>query len=406
MAREPTKEAPLLPDTIQTMLLLIPGPTPIPEPVRAALAGEAVAHRSAGFEDLLRSCCDDLRAIFRTSGGVLPVTGSGTTAFESAMLSLIDPADPGGVVACHSGKFGERWGQVAERVRKVAPALEVEHVEAAWGSPIDPDALAAALRATDGVSLVTIVHSETSTGTVSDLERLAQVVRAEAPDSLLVADCITSVGAMPMEQDGWGVDVAVGASQKAFMLPPGLGFVSIGERAAARLDAHAGCAPLSMDLRAWREAARSGRAPFTPPTSLVAGLRVALDMMREDGIEAIWRRTRRCAEATRKSLRAANLPLASEAPTDSLTCIEVPDADAVRAELRERHDVWLAGGQGPWKNRVVRISHMGAVTPADTVRGMSALFDVLRRRSIADVDADAGERSIRDALGAPEAGAA
>lgn len=388
------------------MLLLIPGPTPIPEPVRAALAGQAVAHRSAGFEDLLRSCCDDLRTVFRTSGAVLPVTGSGTTAFESAMLSLIDPAKPGAVVACHSGKFGERWGQVAGRVRAIAPALEVAHVEAAWGSPTDPDALTSALRETDSVSLVTIVHSETSTATLSDLERLAQVVRAEAPDALVVADCITSVGAIPMEQDAWGVDVAVGASQKAFMLPPGLGFVSIGERAAARLDGAGGCAPLSMDLRAWRDAAATGRAPFTPPTNLVAGLRVALDLMLVEGLEQIWRRTRRCAEATRASLRAANLPLASSTPTDSLTCIEIPDADAVRAEMRERHDVWLAGGQGPWKNRVVRISHMGAVTPADTVRGMTALFDVLRRRSIADVDPDAGERSIRAALGEPEAGAA
>jgi aspartate aminotransferase-like enzyme len=388
------------------MLLLIPGPTPIPEPVRAALAGEAVAHRSAGFEELLRSCGDDLRTVFRTSGPVLPVTGSGTTAFESAMLSLIDPAEPGAVVACHSGKFGERWGQVAERARSFAPGLDVGRVEAAWGSPIGPDALAATLRATDTVSLVTIVHSETSTGAASDLERLAQVVRAEAPDALVVADCITSVGAIPMEQDAWGVDVAVGASQKAFMLPPGLGFVSIGERAGERLDAHRGCAPLSMDLRAWRETARSGRAPFTPPTNLVAGLRIALNMMLEEGVEQIWRRTRRCAEATRSALRAANLSVASASPTDSLTCIEIPDADAVRAEVRERHDVWLAGGQGPWKDRVVRISHMGAVTPADTVRGMTSLFDVLRRRSIADVDPDAGEQSIRESLGEAEAGAA
>jgi aspartate aminotransferase-like enzyme len=382
------------------MLLLIPGPTPIPDPVRAALAGAAVAHRSPGFEALMRSCCDDLRAIFRTRGPVLPVTGSGTTAVESAILSSVDPRNPGTVVACHSGKFGERWGDVAERLRALVPALEVVRVEAPWGEPVAPEALARALRQHPNTTVITCVHSETSTGCASDLEALARTAREHAPDALLIADCITSVGAMPLEQEAWGVDIAIGASQKAFMLPPGLGFVSVGARAVERFKERDHCAPLTMDLRAWLRVAETGQAPFTPPTNLVAGLRAALDLMLAEGVEAIWSRTRAHAAATRGALEAAGIEVAAALPSDALTCIRLPEGvgDEVRTVMRERDGVWLAGGQGPWKGRVVRISHMGAVTGGDTVRGVESLLRALAERS--SIDAEAGVRAIHEALGA------
>lgn len=381
------------------MTLLTPGPTPIPDSVRAALGRPAVAHRDPSFERVLKSCCDDLKSVFRTGGDTPVLTGSGTTAVESVILSLIDPERPGTVVACHSGKFGERWLKVAERLRALVPGLRVASVEAPWGEPITPEQLERELGAHDDVSLVTAVHSETSTATASDLEGLARVVRDKAPDALLVADGITSVGAMPVETDAWGVDAVVAASQKSFMLPCGLGFVAIGPRATARLDGRPGCAPLAMDLRAWRVECETGRAPYTPATSLVMGLRAALDRMLESGVEAVWERTRRLAEATRGALEAAGFELASTAPSDALTAVLLPEGatDAVRATLRDQYDVWLAGGQNAWKGRVVRLSHMGAVTAEDTARGVTLLCREAERAGAA-IDAVAGEREIRERL--------
>lgn len=377
----------------------------MPDAVRAALAQPAAPHREAGFERLLRSCCDDLRAIFRTEGLAFPVTGSGTTAMECAMWSLLDPERPGAVVACHCGKFGMRWLETAQRMRAAAPTLGVVGVEAPWGDPVEPDALASALREQPDASMVTIVHSETSTATVSDLERLVRVVRDMAPAALIVADCITSAGALPLRQDDWGVDACVGASQKAFMLPPGLGFVSLGERALRRLESSRPLAPLTMDLRGWLACAESGRAPFTPATSHIHALRVALDLMLEEGLEAIWRRTRRLAEATREAIAGAGLELASSSPSDALTGVRLPEGvgDEVRQTLRSRHDVHLAGGQGPWKGRVVRISHMGAVTDGDTIMGVEALCRTIQESLLessggAGVDADAGARLIQRRL--------
>jgi len=387
------------------MPLLIPGPTPVPDAVRDALAQPAVPHREAGFERLLRSCCDDLRAIFRTEGLAFPVTGSGTTAMECAMWSLLDPERPGVVVACHCGKFGRRWLEAGERMRAAAPTLGVVGVEAPWGEPIVPHALSSVLREHPDAAMVTIVHSETSTATRSDLEALVRIARELAPAALIVADCITSAGALPLHQDDWGVDACVGASQKAFMLPPGLGFVSLGERAVRRLESSRPMAPLTMDLRAWLACAKTGRAPFTPATSSIRALRVALDMMLEEGLEAIWRRTRRLAEATREAIAGAGLELASSCPSDALTGVRLPEGvgDEVRQTLRQRHDVHLAGGQGPWKGRVVRISHMGAVTEGDTIMGVEALCRTIEESRQdapggAGVNADAGARLIRQRL--------
>jgi len=384
------------------MTLLTPGPTPIPDPVRAALGGPAVAHRDPSFERVLKSCCDDLKAIFRTNGDVPVLTGSGTTTAESAILSLIDPENPGTVVACASGKFGDRWKNVAERLGSHVPGLRVVAAAAPWGEPVTPEQLQRVLADHDKVSIITAVHSETSTATTSDLAGLARVAREAAPGALLVADCITSVGAMPLETNAWGIDVAIGASQKSFMLPPGLGFVAIGDRAAARLDERPGCAPLSMDLRAWRAECATGRSPYTPSTSLVRGLRAALDLMLERGMESIWARTRRLAESTRAALADAGFELASKSPSDALTAVFLPSGvtDEVRETLRDEHDVWLAGGQNEWKGRVVRLSHMGAVTEDDTVRGVTLLCRESERAGGA-IDAAAGERTIRERLAAP-----
>ncbi|MEC9373442.1 MAG: aminotransferase class V-fold PLP-dependent enzyme, partial [Planctomycetota bacterium] len=245
------------------MILLTPGPTPIPPLVQEAMSQPIIPHRSMEFERLYGECAEGLREVFRTKSPVMLVTGSGTTAMEAALLSLVKAGDS--VVTCANGKFGRRWQEVYDRVPHPLKISNTK-ISASWGDAVAPERLAQSLQKLPYVSVVALTHSETSTGVANDLKEMAAVVRKHSPDALVVADGITSVGAIPMEADGWGVDVVVSASQKAFMLPPGLGFVMLSERARARLGSirHGeSLAPLSMDLRAYLAAHEKGSTPYT-----------------------------------------------------------------------------------------------------------------------------------------------
>jgi aspartate aminotransferase-like enzyme len=359
-----------------------------------------IPHRSPEFENLFQRCAERLAKVFRTAGPVLTVAGSGTTAVEAAMLSMLTRGDR--VLTCAGGKFGRRWQQVYDRIPS---DLRVSNTKLSvkWGQPVPPDRLETALRNHRHISSVTLVHSETSSATAIDLRALVDVVRTHTDDALVIVDAITSAGAIPMEMDEWDVDVAVGASQKAFMLPPGLGFVALSERAVARLEAirhgeH--LAPLAMDLDIHLDALREGRTPYTPPISLIHGLDAALDLMLERGMESVWARTAALAAATRQAFTAMGLSLASESPSDSVTGVFLPDgtADQVRKICLDDFNVALAGGQNDWKGRVVRLSHMGAVSEADTIAGVEAVARALEGVGAAGVDPARGIESIRASL--------
>jgi aspartate aminotransferase-like enzyme len=229
---------------------------------------------------------------------------------------------------------------------------------------------------------VTVVHSETSTATVADARAIAAVVRASGCDALLILDGITSVGAMPVEMDGWGIDALVTGSQKALMLPPGLGFVALGERAVARL---AETDPprfrgYNLDMRRWLKSWEKRDVPFTPPVSLVRAQRVALEMIEDEGLANVHQRTRRLADATRAAFAAMGLTLCSKSPSDSVSGAFYPggvDDSAFRAAVRDRHGVHIAGGQdgrgAKWKGKILRVSHMGHVDAQDTLAGLRAI---------------------------------
>lgn len=388
------------------MVLLTPGPTPVPLPVREAMARPIMHHRTPEFEAIVRCMNAKLEQVFCTKGPVLTIPGSGTTAAEAVLCSLVRARD---VVATFSnGKFGERWGAAYRRLGQDVMLSDLQ-IKSKWGEPLSTDVLGRFLDSTVGkrTALFALVHCETSTATTNDLRAMVEMIRQTNPNALIVADCITSVGAIPMEPDAWGVDAVIGASQKALRNAPGLGFVSLSERAQERLTKAGRLASLSINLNEYLKGYEDGRFPYTAPVANVMAQDAALDMILTEGLETIHKKTSDLANATRAALTAMGLPLASSAPSDSVTAVRMPEgsreglADEVRAVCKEASQVLLAGGQNEWAGQVLRMSHMGAVTASDTITGVEAIAEALRKLGpIEGADPDAGAAMINERLGA------
>jgi aspartate aminotransferase-like enzyme len=353
-------------------LLLTPGPTPVPPEVLAALAEPVIHHRSPDFASVFGLAQERLREVFRTEREVLVFTSSGTGAFESAIVNLLSPGQR--VVAVSQGEFGERWQAMAR-----AFGCDVVPLAYAWGESPQPDDLRRALDES-GADTVLLVHSETSTGVVCDLEPLLAVC-GEA-GALTVVDAISSLGAVPLETDAWGADVVVTGSQKALMTPPGLAFAAVSERAWARTES-ATLPRFYWDWARHRRVQPKGSTPFTPATSIVVALVEALGIVLEDGLEAAFARHRALGRACRAGIKAIGLELYS--PDDDsaavLTGALTPDGvDAVelRLALRDRHGITIAGGHGDLVGRLFRIGHIGYVRVEDIAAGLTAIEEELQ----------------------------
>ena len=333
--------------------LMTPGPTPVPPQVLAALAEPVVHHRGPDFRTILASTLQRLRRVHRTENEVLLFTASGTAAMESTAANLLAPGDR--VLVVSAGYFGERWGKIAR-----AYGAEVERLAYEWGETPSADDLASRLAELGGVKIVFLTQSETSTGVVADVQALAAA--AKAAGALVAVDAISSLGALPLETDAWGVDVVAGGSQKALMAPPGLATVAVSERAwAAVSDA----APrFYLDWAASRKAHAAVDTPFTPATSLVVALNVALGLLLEEGLESAFDRHVRLGRACREGVKAMGLELFSPDDDSSavVTAIRAPEgvdsAELVLA-LRDRFGITLAPGQGALKGKIFRIGHIG-----------------------------------------------
>jgi aspartate aminotransferase-like enzyme len=266
----------------------------------------------------------------------------------------------------NGGKFGERWVKVAK-----VYGLDVDEVELEWGTALTAATVKEKL-ATGQYGAVVTVYSETSTATACDLEAIAKVVGKT--DAILIADCITAAGVLPLKTDEWGVDIVGTGSQKAFMLPPGLAMLAVSEKAWKVID---GIDPPSfyLNLKAYRKSVADNDTPYTPAVTLIRGLKVALDMIHGIGIETIWARAALLARAMREAAKALGLQVCSQSPSDSVTAISLPEGidDTIRKALRSKYGVSVAGGQNEWKNKVIRISHMGYVDPLDTIGTIAAL---------------------------------
>jgi aspartate aminotransferase-like enzyme len=347
----------------QKRYLFAPGPTPVPPEVLAVLAEPVIHHRGPDFRRAYERCLGRLREVFRTENDVLLFTASGTGAFESAVANLTTPGDR--VVVVSAGAFGERWTALTK-----AYGADVVELRYEWGQTPDPRDLAG--RA-DGAKVVYLTHSETSTGVVADVQALAAV--AKDAGALVVVDAVSSLGAIPLETDAWGIDVVVSGSQKALMTPPGLGLCSVSEAAfAAR-----GSSPrFYFDWARTRDAQARVDAAFTPAVSLVLALDVALGILLEEGLDEVFARHVRLGRACREGAKAMGLELFSpdEDRSAVVTAILAPDgvdsAELVLA-LRHRHGVTLAPGQGELKGRAFRIGHIGYYDVFDITTALAAV---------------------------------
>lgn len=368
---------------VQKRYLLTPGPTAVPPEVLRALSEPVLHHRGPDFKTVFARVRDRLRQVFRTEQDVLVLTASGTGAFESAVVNLLSPGER--VLAVSSGNFGERWQKLA-----VAYGCDVVPLAYAWGETPRPDDLARAL-AESGAQVVFLVHSETSTGVVCDLEPLLDVCRDAG--ALAVVDAISSLGAVPLETDAWGADVVVTGSQKALMTPPGLAFVAVSERAWAKSES-ATLPRFYWDWRRARAAQEQGSTPFTPAVSTVVALDVALGSLLEEGLEQAFARHVSLGRACRSGVKAMRLELYSpdEDRSAVLTAALTPagiDAVALRLALRERHGITIAGGHGDVADRLFRIGHIGYVDVVEIAAALAAIEVELAELG-ADVERGAG----------------
>ena len=347
--------------------LLTPGPTSVPPEVLRALAEPVLHHRSPDFAEVFALARERLREVFRTENEILVLTASGTGAFESAIVNLLSPGER--VLAVSQGEFGERWQAMGR-----AFGCDVVPLAYAWGEAPRPDDLRDAL-AQSGATTVFVVHSETSTGVVCDLEPLLAVCREAG--ALSVVDAVSSLGAVPLETDAWGADAVVTGSQKALMTPPGLAFVAVSARAWERAES-ATLPRFYWDWARQRRAQAKGSTPSTPATSLVVALVQALGIVLGDGLETAFARHRALGRACRAGIKAIGLELYS--PDDDsaavLTGALTPkgiDAVALRLALRDRHGITIAGGHGDLVSRLFRIGHIGHVTIDDLAEALTAI---------------------------------
>jgi alanine-glyoxylate transaminase/serine-glyoxylate transaminase/serine-pyruvate transaminase len=340
--------------------LQIPGPTNVPERVLRAIDRATMDHRGPAFAPLTREIQELIRPVFATSGPVVIYPASGTGAWEAALVNTLSPGDR--VLMAETGWFAALWSKLAGRL-----GLEVEIVPGDWRHGADPDAIAARLQADGGrtIKAVAIVHNETSTGVTSRVAEVRAAIDRAGHPALFLVDTISSLASIDYRHDEWGVDVTVGGSQKGLMLPPGLAFNAVSNKALAA----SRTAKLPRSYWAWDEmleSNRDGYFPYTPATNMLYGLREALHMLHEEGLPNVFARHARHGEATRRAVRGWGLEILALDPreySNTLTTIVVPegiDADALRATILERFDMSLGTGLGKLKGKVFRIGHLGS----------------------------------------------
>jgi aspartate aminotransferase-like enzyme len=370
--------------------LFTPGPTPVPPEVLAALAQPIVHHRGPDFRVVYERCLARLKDVFRTEREVLLFTASGTGAFESAIANLVSPGDR--VVAVTAGAFGERWVAMGEAFGADVVPLRYE-----WGETPSPDDLARTLHEAGGAKAVFLVHSETSTGVVADVQALAAVARQAG--ALSIVDAVSSLGAVPLETDDWELDVVATGSQKALMCPPGLAMTAASDAAYA---AQGTGARFYYDWNRTLKAQAAFDAAFTPAVSLVAALDVALGLLLEGGLESAFERHVRLGRACREGIKAMGLELFSpdEDRAAVVTAIRVPqgvEGAELLLLLRDRHGVTLAPGQGALKGKIFRIGHIGWFDVFDITTALAAVELVLTELG-ADIERGVAVTTALDAF--------
>lgn len=359
---------------VKKFRLFTPGPCAVPEEVLLEMSRPFHHHRTDWFKGYMKAATEKLQQVLCTKNEVLILTGSGTATAEAAIVGIHGPGSK--LLTIEAGKFGERWGEIAQQF-----GIPVTRHKVEWGDAATPEQVASLLKADAAITSVMLVHSETSTATKCDLLGIAKVCTQAG--KMVIADCITSAGAMPLKPDEWGVDVVITGSQKALMLPPGLGFLSLSAKAAGAIEANKSQHAYYLNLNKARKSAAESDTPFTPAHLLVRGLVKALDILLEEGMEKVWKRVASMAAATRAAGEAIGLPTFSKMPSDSVTALKPPAGITVkdiRNDLEERFGIESAGGQDALKGKIFRLGHMGYVDEMDTLLAIGAIEQVLYKR--------------------------
>jgi aspartate aminotransferase-like enzyme len=356
---------------IKKQRLLTPGPTPLYPPALHAMMASDIHHRTEDFRNVYKSALADLKEVLGTSHDVLIFAASGTGALDGSVSNFFSRGDK--AIVCSAGKFGERWVEIAK-----AYGLETAVLKAEYGDVVSPKSMEDALQATPDVKGVFVQASETSTGAAHDVRRMAEAVRKTA--AIFVVDGITGIGTMPLDIDGWGIDILIGGSQKAFMIPPGLAFAAISPKA-WKLTETATLPHFYFDFKKEKKNADKGESSWTPATSLILALAEALKYVKQLGMAKLVENAQLLAQATRAAVRELGLELfAPGSPGSSVTSVRAPrgmDSGVIVKEFRNRFGAIIANGQGSMKGQIFRIAHLGYFDFADLFAMVAELEIIL-----------------------------
>jgi aspartate aminotransferase-like enzyme len=356
--------------------IMAPGPTPIPPEVLAEAGMPIIHHRTPQFQAAFKEANEGLQMFFRTKQQVMTFASVGTGVMESAVVNLTSPGEKVLVASC--GNFGNRWKDICK-----AYQVEVEHYEVEWGQAVDPAEVKKRLQASPEIKLVFTTLNETSTGVVNDIQTLTKVCHEAG--ALIAVDAISGLGAMPCETDAWGVDLVLSGSQKGFMIPPGLGFVSISPAAVEKNKIAKNPRYYFSYEKALKKLTEEKMpdTPFTPAITLILQVRKALELIKQEGMENVWQRHAGLAKATRAGVQALGLKLfATQNPSSAITAVESPDgmdSGLINKTFRDVFGVSIIGGQGKVKGKIFRIGHLGYVDGSDVVLAIATLEMVLNK---------------------------
>ena len=359
---------------MQKRFLITPGPTPVPPEVLSALSEPVIHHRAPRFTEILKQVIAGMKYIYQTENEIIVFSASGTGAMESAVVNVVNPGDH--VLVASMGNFGERWKKLAATWGDEVTALDYE-----WGTRAVPADIEKALAADPTIKAVYVQQSETSTGVVNDIKAIGAIV-AKTP-AILVVDAISGLGATDLKTDDWHVDICVAGSQKALMVPPGLAYVAVSEKAWAVVG-QCTTPRFYYDYVTARKkmTGDSAQTPYTPAVSLMVAQNVAIDLIREEGLQNVFERHRVLATAAKAGVQALGLELfgPDDPEANSVTAVKVPDGidgGKIGKIARDKWGVWLAGGQGPLKGKIFRFGHCGYFGHSDIIVGLTTVEMVL-----------------------------
>ncbi len=357
---------------MQKKYLLAPGPTPVPPEALLAMAMPIIHHRAPDFLPVLESAKKGLQWLYQTKNDVLILCATGTGGMDGTVTNFLSPGDD--VLVVNGGKFGERWTKICQ-----AYGMKVEELMVEWGYAVKAEQVEAALKKNPKIKAVFIQANETSTGVYHDVKSVAAVVKKT--DALFVVDAISALVAHDIRTDEWGIDVMIGGSQKGVMLPPGLAFVSVSDKAWKMADA-AKTPKFYFNFKKERENLAKNQTLFTSPVTLIIGLNAAIKMLQDEGLENVLKRHDKLARATRAGVAAIGLKLfPKESPSNALTAIEAPagvDGQAIYKDLRVKYGITGAGGQDKLKGKIFRIAHLGYADTFDVITAMAGIEMVLK----------------------------